>query len=1272
MKVFLSSTFLDLVEERHAVLDALHKKQMSTLAMEYFVASPNTPRETALDYLRKADVMVLAIGFKAGSLLPDGCGVTYTSAEYDEWLRLGRSPLLFIKTKAQPGQSLPSWCNEEENEDKRAALADFKARASENSTPAYFSTPDKLALEVIFALDEWEALGRPGARKTFSSTREYFQGKNSASQLQILDFNTILLGREDQIRALDAFIEDNKQRVCVLSGRGGIGKSKILYDWASSHQEMVIFLKDAPLWYEDSEKEIPIKSKVLIVDDAHRQDTFGKLLQLLQDTAGHRDLKLVVSTRPGSANLLAQQVLRKIDSSQLLELPELQELNKDQSRILAEQVLGAEFRNFAAHLAEIGSNSPLVIVAGGRLIANRKIDPATLTTLDEFRSTIFNRLLDEMDLRGPKFAIDPPFPVLNLIAALGPVNVEGSDFQKSAQALLGKPIDEILATIDALVTNGVVTPRPKPVRMIPDVLSDYLLEERCINQNSRSTLYADRVYQHFGAHSLKNLMRNLSELDWRRGQSGESGLNLLNGIWTDIHQRFRDGDEYVRHQILEDLAGAAIYQPGHVIALVRTAIDQPISLEDVAGASRYRVGQDYVLSALPGLLEATAYHPERLRESVTTLWELSKMGSPRSGGREGAKSALKRLASWHRFGNPALNFAMLLQAIRLTKRADAFTSDDSPFSIIRQILEREGEYNEWQDERTFSFGGFGLNYVAVGPVRESALDYLEFALEGDGSPALHAIYLMEDLLHNYLNRVVRESTDEEIKWQNRERERCLQALLRRYQLPGSTVLKAKIYDALRSATGINCPDLIRKTATDALAEMVVDDAVVVVDAICTAEHELPLVSKDFTEVDWERPIRELMMKGRSSLERLISGAGNRARFTIDQTQACIELRVNTGGFHRFMLVFTDRPDFLDQMAEQLVSHPHVADMVGHLSSVFASIHEADPVSFRNRALSALKSGAVHVIHAASRNLRVFKSATEEDIAVIQAYAGYPDPVVKCGAIFAITYMGKFTELRQNLKEAVLSIHTEGNQAVAADLADAFGPYGVPLTHLTREEAAGIASEFLFVRDWDFDQGAIPRFLSRFVNLFPDETYNLLVGRIAQASSAKEDKQEWFRTFRLVHQNVSFGSVPTDKRLELGRDCLARLIATDSAEDYAELFWDVAGYDDVSLRLILEVAPKVEDPGVQNIATLLDKAIPRLAFTNTTFAGELLAHFTGKNRERLVEALAYQARRYGGRGVFAGSSEDLMAQQQKQFAEQMASFPEEPGVEDLARSLRKFT
>lgn len=666
------------------------------------------------------------------------------------------------------------------------------------------------------------------------------------------------------------------------------------------------------------------------------------------------------------------------------------------------QVLGDEFRNFANHLAQIGSNSPLVIVAGGRLIAKRKIDPSTLTTLQEFRSTIFNRLLEEVDIRGPRFVIDPPRPILELIAALGPVDVENQQFQESAHVFLGDPVDEILATIDALASNGIITPRPKPVRVIPDVLSDYILEERCISAGGQSTRYADRVYEQFGAHSLKELMRNLAELDWRRGQAGETGLNLLNGIWTDIHERFRAGDEYVRHSILSDLAGTAIYQPDNVIALIKAAIDDPVQVDPSGEWSHYRVGQEYVLSTLPNLLEATAYHPDPLKESVTTLWELAKRGGDRASIDGAAKSVLKRLASWHRFGNPALNFAMLVQAIRLTRRDDAFTSDFTPFTLINQILERDGQYSEWRDDDTYSVGGFGLNYAAVGPVRESALDYLEFALAGNGAPALCVIPIMGSLLHNFLTRMGRERTADEDEWQNRERERCLNALVHRYGEPARALLKAKIYDALRSATAISCPEPLRQSATAALAEIAVNDAVAIVDAICTAEHDLPLLSEDFTETGWERRITELMIKGRSSLERLTAGAADQARFTLDQTSACLEVSVKTGGFHRFMLAFSDCPDYLAEMADQLITHPQAGEMIGHLSSVLSSIHGADPAAFRQRAFSALESGAVHVIRAAANNLRVFEGATEEDIAVIQAYGGYPDPVAKRGAIFAIT------------------------------------------------------------------------------------------------------------------------------------------------------------------------------------------------------------------------------------------------------------------------------
>lgn len=69
-----------------------------------------------------------------------------------------------------------------------------------------------------------------------------------------------------------------------------------------------------------------------------------------------------------------------------------------------------------------------------------------------------------------------------------------------------------------------------------------------------------------------------------------------------------------------------------------------------------------------------------------------------------------------------------------------------------------------------------------------------------------------------------------------------------------------------------------------------------------------MLSIEFSEENWERPITELMLKGKTSLERLIEGTGNQAALP-SISKACIELRVATGGFHRFVFAFAERPDF---------------------------------------------------------------------------------------------------------------------------------------------------------------------------------------------------------------------------------------------------------------------------------------------------------------------------------------------------------------------------
>jgi hypothetical protein len=185
---FLSSTLLDLVKERAAVLKTLRKKRLIPSAMEDFLATPRPPSETALSHLHESHVLILVIGFKAGTLLSDGSGSTYTSAEYDEAIKTDKEVLVFVKVEALPGQDLASWRNDEEDPEKRAALDSFKQAATQRWTPAYFDSPEDLALEVILALDDWEDRGRPGARMTFASAHEFFAGKNPMGHFKLLDF----------------------------------------------------------------------------------------------------------------------------------------------------------------------------------------------------------------------------------------------------------------------------------------------------------------------------------------------------------------------------------------------------------------------------------------------------------------------------------------------------------------------------------------------------------------------------------------------------------------------------------------------------------------------------------------------------------------------------------------------------------------------------------------------------------------------------------------------------------------------------------------------------------------------------------------------------------------------------------------------------------------------------------------------------------------------------------------------------------------------------
>ena len=141
--VFICSTYSDLISEREAVLSAIQNMQLQHDSMEFFGARPKLPIEACLEEVRKSDILVIIIGHKYGSLVPDK-GISYTEVEYTEGYRLGKPCLVYFRDESVP--VLPIFM--ERDLQKLPLLEKFCALLASRHTVATFRDARSLASRV--------------------------------------------------------------------------------------------------------------------------------------------------------------------------------------------------------------------------------------------------------------------------------------------------------------------------------------------------------------------------------------------------------------------------------------------------------------------------------------------------------------------------------------------------------------------------------------------------------------------------------------------------------------------------------------------------------------------------------------------------------------------------------------------------------------------------------------------------------------------------------------------------------------------------------------------------------------------------------------------------------------------------------------------------------------------------------------------------------------------------------------------------------------------
>lgn len=217
MKVFISSTYKDLIDYRAAAIRAVEGTNYQASKMEVFGARPDEPLEACLKEVAESDFFLGIYAHRYG-YIPVGSEISITEMEYVHARKLGKTIYCFvINEDNQPW--LPKFM---EGEPGASKLKDFKRRIQTDHVCAFFTSAEDLGMKVANALSHYAANHTPipnfqvpiyqAPKPTGSTipTQPYFFGR--AKELAII---------------ADAIAPESRTWGALIDGPGGIGKTAL-------------------------------------------------------------------------------------------------------------------------------------------------------------------------------------------------------------------------------------------------------------------------------------------------------------------------------------------------------------------------------------------------------------------------------------------------------------------------------------------------------------------------------------------------------------------------------------------------------------------------------------------------------------------------------------------------------------------------------------------------------------------------------------------------------------------------------------------------------------------------------------------------------------------------------------------------------------------------------------------------------------------------------------------------------------------------------------
>lgn len=232
-QVFVSSTYVDLKEERQNVIQTLMEMDCIPAGMELFPAADEEQWEFIKRVIDDCDYYLLIVGGRYGSTAEDG--LSYTEKEFDYALSRGIKVIALLHKSPD---SLPR-DKTEDSDELYAKLNTFRAKVSEGRLVRFWNTASELSGLVSLSLNKtikmYPAVGWVRADTASSSELlteiNSLRKKNESLLDELQNFKSSLEGiAPNELAGWDSFIELHGSYE-ILGGYGHIGLEK---QWEAS------------------------------------------------------------------------------------------------------------------------------------------------------------------------------------------------------------------------------------------------------------------------------------------------------------------------------------------------------------------------------------------------------------------------------------------------------------------------------------------------------------------------------------------------------------------------------------------------------------------------------------------------------------------------------------------------------------------------------------------------------------------------------------------------------------------------------------------------------------------------------------------------------------------------------------------------------------------------------------------------------------------------------------------------------------------------------